>query len=177
MLLAHDHSELDALLAAFSSALGAGDVERSFRNLDLFWARLAMHIRAENVHLFPALLDVSERRSHRTGVPARKTVREIITRLRADHDFFMSELAAAVKQLRELLRNDRPDSASILAKVRRQVLHVHERLEAHNDLEETQVYHWVGAFLDGSKQKALNEKLQWELNNLPARFRPPHRTL
>ncbi len=171
MLLAHDHSELDALLAVVSSALAGGDVERSFRNLDLFWAHLAMHIRAENIHLFPALVDASEGRLHGTDVPARKTVQEIITRLRADHDFFMSELAAAMKQLRELHRSDRQDSAPILAKVREQVSRVHGRLEAHNKFEEARVYDLVDAFLDDSEQKALNEKLQRELNNLPPRFR------
>jgi hemerythrin-like domain-containing protein len=171
MLLAHDHAELDALLAAAFSALAAGDVERSFRNLDLFWAYLAMHIRAENVHLFPALLQASERSPRTGGVPAPETVREIITRLRADHDFFMIELAAAMKQLRELHQSDRQDSAPIFAKVRQQVSRVHDRLEAHNALEEAQVYHWAGAFLDGSQQKVLNEKLQQELNYLPARFR------
>ena len=55
-LLAHDHSELDALLAAAFSALAAGPVERGFEAVDVFWARLAMHIRAEHLHLFPAVL-------------------------------------------------------------------------------------------------------------------------
>ncbi|HZR04846.1 MAG TPA: hemerythrin domain-containing protein [Candidatus Udaeobacter sp.] len=171
MLLAHDHSELDAALAAFCSALGAGDVEQSLRNLDLFWARLAMHIRAENLHLFPALLDASETASRRAGVPAQETVQEIINRLRADHDFFMSELAVGMKQLRELRRAERHDATPVLAKVREQMSRVRSRIEAHNDLEESQVYHWAGAFLDASEQNALNEKLQRELNNLPSRFR------
>ena len=177
MLLAHDHSKLDAALAAVFSALGAGDVERSFRNLDLFWAHLAVHIRAENICLFPTLLQASERSPRTGGVPARETVREIIARLRADHDFFMSELARAMKQLRELHRGDHQDSARILAKVQEQISRVHDRLEAHNELEESQVYHWAGALLDGSEQKALNEKLELELNNVPVRFQGTDRVL
>jgi hypothetical protein len=39
MLLAQDHSEID-LQTTLSSALAAGDVELSFRNLDLFWHTL-----------------------------------------------------------------------------------------------------------------------------------------
>jgi hemerythrin-like domain-containing protein len=173
MLLAHDHSKLDAALAAVFSALAAGDVERSFRNLDLFWAYLAVHIRAENICLFPTLLQASEQSQQTDSVPARETVREIIARLRADHDFFMSELARAMKQLRELHRSDRQDSAPILAKVQEQMSHVHDRLEAHNALEESRVYQWAGALLDESEQKALNEKLALELNNVPARFQGP----
>jgi hemerythrin-like domain-containing protein len=171
MLLAHDHSELDAALAGVFSALAAGEAEQSFKSLDSFWARLAMHIRAENIHLFPTLLDASERALRRTGVPAQETVEEIINRLRADHDFFMSELAAAMKQLRELRRADRHDATPVLAKVREQTLRVRNRLDAHNDLEESQVYHWAELFLDASEQKTLRERLQRELNNLPSRFR------
>jgi Hemerythrin HHE cation binding domain len=170
MLLAHDHSELDAALADVFAALAAGEVEKSFRNLDLFWARLAVHIRAENIELFPTLLAASKR-PLTPGVPARGTVQEIITRLRADHDFFMSELAAIMKQLRELLRRgDREDSALVPAKVLKRMEHVSRRLEKHNALEESQVYHWAGAVLDVSEQKALNERLRRELENLPVRF-------
>jgi phage shock protein A len=159
MLLAHDHSELDAALAGVFSALAAGEAEQSFKSLDSFWARLA------------TLLDASERALRRTGVPAQETVEEIINRLRADHDFFMSELAAAMKQLRELRRADRHDATPVLAKVREQTLRVRNRLDAHNDLEESQVYHWAELFLDASEQKTLRERLQRELNNLPSRFR------
>jgi iron-sulfur cluster repair protein YtfE (RIC family) len=170
MLLAHDHSELDASLAVVFSALAAGEVELSYRNLDRFWARLAVHIRAEHICLFPTLLQASERSTRTGGSPPRETIREIITRLRADHDFFMSELAGAMKQLRELHRGDRQDSAPILAKVQEQMSRLRGRLEAHNELEESQVYHWASALLDDLEQKALNEKLQLELNNVPARF-------
>jgi hemerythrin-like domain-containing protein len=170
MLLAHDHSELDASLAALLSALAEGDVELSYCNLDLFWAHLAVHIRAENLALFPTLLQASEKSPESGSVPPSETVREIISRLRMDHDFFMIELAGTMKQLRELERGDRHDAASILAKVQEQIASVHDRLEAHNQLEESEVYHWAGALLDDVQQKALNEKLQLELNNLPARF-------
>ena len=170
MLLAHDHSELDASLAALLSALAEGDVELSYCNLDLFWAHLAVHIRAENLALFPTLLQASEKSPESGSVPTSETVREIISRLRTDHDFFMIELAGTMKQLRELEQGDRHDAASILAKVQEQIARVHDRLQAHNQLEESEVYHWAGALLDDVQQKALKEKLHFELNNLPARF-------
>jgi hypothetical protein len=146
MLLAHDHSELDAAMADAFSALVAGEVGRSFENLDLFWARLAMHIRAENIHLFPTLCDASEQASQRIGVPAQEIVQEIINRLRADHDFFMNELAAAMGQLRELRLAGGQESKPVLAKVREQMSRVRSRLDAHNDVEESEVYHWPTHF-------------------------------
>jgi hypothetical protein len=176
MLLAHDHSELDATLADVFSALEAGQVERSFRSLDVFWARLAMHIRAENIHLFPALREASTRPRRAEGAPPQQIVRDIITRLCADHDFFMIELAAAVKQLRKLRRGERQDTGPLIAKVREQMSRVRDRLETHNELEESQAYHWAGLLLDLSEQKSLNEAIQRELNNFPARFHSARRS-
>ena len=177
MLLEHDHSELDAALASVSSALAAGEIEQSFKNLDLFWARLAIHIRAENIHLFPTLLNASQRPRQAADVPGAKAVAEIITRLRVDHDFFMIELAAAMKQLRELRRGDRQDAAPALATVREQMTRVSQRLEIHNALEESQVYQWAGALLDNVEQEALNQCLRREVENLPQRFQAASRGL
>lgn len=56
-LLAHDHEELDRILRSLYAALDADDVEEGFKQLDLFRARLGVHIRAENLRLFPAILD------------------------------------------------------------------------------------------------------------------------
>ncbi len=54
-----DHQSLADLLNDLTSALnptsGQHDVVRIFRLLDLFWAKLAVHIRAENVCIFPAI--------------------------------------------------------------------------------------------------------------------------
>ena len=55
-LLADDHSAVDKLLLSVRAALEAQDASRSHAALDLFWARLAVHIRAEHLHLFPAVL-------------------------------------------------------------------------------------------------------------------------
>ena len=170
-LLAHDHSELDAELAGLVSALADGDAARSLKALDLFWARLAVHIRAENIHLFPALLrtaEVSRGSRSTSGVPESKEIRKLVAQLRDDHDFFMSELAAAVKQLRALCRSGQPGG---LREVREKIDAVSRRLDAHNALEESEVYGWAALLLDPPKQIALNENIRRELENLPVRFR------
>jgi hypothetical protein len=172
-LLAHDHSELDAALAGLVSALADGNAGRSLEALDLFWARLAVHIRAENIHLFPALLRTAEASRGSTptaGVPESKEIRKLVAQLRDDHDFFMSELAAAVKQLRALSGSDQPGG---LREVREKVDAVSRRLDAHNTLEESKVYRWAALLLDSPEQTALNENIRRELENLPARFRKP----
>lgn len=173
-LLAHDHSELDAALAGLVSALAEGDAARSLERLDLFWARLAMHIRAENIHLFPALLRTVEasRRSTRAAGPAEpEEIQTIVARLRDDHDFFMNELTAALKQLRALCRSDQPGA---LREVREKIDAVSRRLDAHNALEESRVYRWAALLLDPPEQMALNENIRRELENLPPRFRKPN---
>ncbi|HEX5177291.1 MAG TPA: hypothetical protein VFV83_09695, partial [Chthoniobacteraceae bacterium] len=50
---------------------------------------------------------------------------------------------------------------------------VRRRLDAHNALEESRVYHWAALLLDPPEQIALNENIQRELENLPSRFRKP----
>lgn len=172
-LLAHDHSDLDAAFAGLVSALADGDAARSLKRLDFFWARLAMHIRAENLHLFPALLHTAQasRGSIRAaGLPEVEEMRTIVAQLRDDHDFFMSELTAVVKQLRALSRSGPPRG---LREVREKIDAVSRRLDAHNALEESRVYHWAALLLDPPAQTALNENIRRELENIPSRFRKP----
>ncbi len=65
--LAHDHSELDDTREELTAALDDGDTERALQWLDLFWARLAIHIRAENIQLFPTLQCAAERNPEQEG--------------------------------------------------------------------------------------------------------------
>src|ERR1043165_845632 len=104
MLLAHDHISLDGLLRDVIAALDAGDAQRSHARLDLFWARLAVHIRAEHLHLFPAILGaLREKRGGKiAAAPSLAEAQEAIEELRHDHDFFMRELAGAVQLMRTL---------------------------------------------------------------------------
>lgn len=174
-LLADDHSELDALLGELFAALDAGDIQRAFRKLDFVWARLAMHIRAEHLHLFPAILGAlnSENKTSRPRVPTVEIAQNRIEKLRGDHDFFMVELAGAVKQMREICENDSPDRSDRLSAAREKINAVRRRLESHNKMEETEVYRWLGDLLEPSERAALNERMRKEIGNLPPRFGKP----
>lgn len=170
-LLAHDHSELDELLAELFAALDSGDVERSYQKLDFFWARLAMHIRAEHLHLFPAILGAFEPESQtkQRRAPSFETAQSTIAKLHDDHDFFMRELISVIKQMRGLRENNQ-DASNRLLSVRETIAAVSRRLDAHNELEESEVYGWVDTLLSPSECAALNERMQKEINNLPPRF-------
>jgi hypothetical protein len=172
-LLAHDHSDLDGLLAAACAALAARAVQQSFETVDVFWARLAMHIRAEHLHLFPTVLaavEAAAQSKNVSGTPSLEVARSTIAQLQEDHDYFMRELAAAMKELRTLRDHGNADATAVLPKVQETIRAVSRRLETHNELEESQVYLWAGALLAAHEQAALSEKIQCELENLPPRL-------
>lgn len=169
-ILDHDHSELDTMLESAIAALVKGVLDEAFERLDVFWARLAVHIRAENIHLFPALIRAVKRSPQRVGTPSHDEILETIVQLRSDHDFFMSELTAAMKALRAARQKDclaTPRAAGL----RKQLDQVSSRLAAHNALEETRAYRWIWAMLEPSEQKNLVDNIQLELRNLPARLK------
>lgn len=170
-ILDHDHSELDILLGAAFRALTQDSMERAFERLDLFWARLAVHIRAENMHLFPALLCAAERAPERGSAPRQAEIADTIAQLRVDHDFFMRELMAAMKDLRESRRKALPaKGAAMIAGVRDRLERVSHRIAVHNALEESGAYRWVCLLLDQPKIESLAEDIGRELGNLPARL-------
>ena len=147
-LLANDHEFVGEVLEQLLTALDNNDIQASHAKLDLLWARLAVHIRAEHLHLFPAIIA----RVSKAG--------PVIENLRADHDFFVRELAQAIGILRE------GRLTSVLDTVRE----VEKRLASHNEIEEKQVYHWVGSVLTDSEQTALATRINAELEKRPPRF-------
>lgn len=147
-ILSDDHGAVDEVLKQLLTALQDRDVQTSHARLDLLWARLAVHIRAEHLHLFPV---IAERVSGAAPV---------IANLRADHEFFMRELAEAVSVLRE----------ATLASVLDTVREIEKRLTSHNEIEEKEVYHWVGSVLTDSEQTALAARINAELEKRPPRF-------
>lgn len=172
-ILVHDHAEIGALLSdlarAFERGAGAGEI---LTRLDYVWARLAVHIRAEHLHLFPALLGVTQVRGGdaATGTPPPEEVRAAVERLREDHDFFMRELAEAVNAARALADQDGPDIRDQLRRIESKVLAVSERLDEHNRREEEQVYLWPGALLSHEGRAELTAGMAREIENLPPRF-------
>ena len=169
-LLAEDHRQLDKLLGAVRIALAGESPVEAFETLDLFWARLAMHIRAENLHLFPSVLkrvkgeDGERPLEYLPSLEAQKA----IERLTSDHNFFMQQLARA----RGILRETGLASNSVveLETVRKIVGGVSERLTAHNELEEMIIYRMPAKLLPREEQVELATRIQRELEKLPPRF-------
>ena len=171
-LLAGDHAEVDALFRELWREFDGVDARGVFEKLDYLWARLAVHIRAEHLHLFPALLAASEgkRREEVDEAPAPLEVRLAVERLREDHDFFMRELAGAVNAARELAAQDGPYDRERLLQIRGRASAVAERLVEHNRLEEQQVYLWPAALLAATERDTLRAGVLREIENLPPRF-------
>ena len=79
-VLADDHSEIDTLMGDLLSALEEGNKSKAFARLNLLWARLAVHIRAEHLCLFPSILEADF--TTRSGVPQYQEAQTAIDRLR-----------------------------------------------------------------------------------------------
>jgi hypothetical protein len=171
-LLVDDHAEVDALFRDLWREFDGGGARGVFEKLDYLWARLAVHIRAEHLHLFPALLAASESRRYEEagGAPSPGEVRTAVERLREDHDFFMHELAGAVNDARELAAQDGPPERERLRQIRGRVSAMADRLVEHNRVEEQQVYLWPDAILGGAGLDTLRAGVRREIENLPPRF-------
>lgn len=170
--LIHDHAELGDLLNQLDAALAAKDVARTHATLDLFWARLAMHIRAEHLHLFPTISRAA-RRSRSNGDDETLPPHEpdnTIAILHNDHDFFMRELSQAVAITRGLVGNSEGNIAEHLEEVNKRIAAVRDRLVQHNEIEEKGIYVWSSRLLSEAERSELASLVQKELENLPPRF-------
>jgi hemerythrin superfamily protein len=158
--LVDDHVTLGKILTELQIALRRRDLQLAHDRLDLFWARLAVHIRAEHLHLFPAVLSRVENEAQK-----------VVEQLRGDHDFFMHELARAVEVTRKLLTtSDESVIQQGLTVVRNSVLEIEQRLIKHNGVEESQVYGWTTVVLSSEEQAKLAHKITAELEKRPPRF-------
>jgi hypothetical protein len=162
--LSDDHRAVDEVLEQLLTALDDKDVEASYRNVDLLWARLAVHIRAEHLHLFPTLVNRLTGSMVGAPDPDLSEAQTIIAKLRADHDFFMRELARAVGILRDLpLPLDSIKDQARWNSVVGIVLSVKTRLENHNEIEENQIYRWSDTILTKPEQIDLAARINAEL--------------
>ena len=152
-LLADDHSEIDILIRDLLAALEDGEKSKAFARLDLLWARLAVHIRAEHLCLFPSILEAHI--TVRSDGPDYQEVKGAIDQLRLDNDFFMHELGTAVNTMRKHDIASEQVISKELLDVRLSVLKVQSRLERHNHLEENHVYKWVNVLLNEAERSAL----------------------
>lgn len=168
-LLEDDHESLAQLLVELDAGLAESNITRAFELLDLFWARLAVHIRAENLHLFPAIANApGSLFTGKGGLPTSEQAHNLLLRLGSDHDFFMKELAHAIKVMREFAGNQQAGAKDI-EDVRQRLIIIKERLEVHNRLEEKRVYTWPEMIFYEPTVARLHERLRHELENLPPR--------
>ena len=168
--LMHDHAELGALLNQLNAALEAGDIAQTHAALDLFWARLAVHIRAEHLHLFPMISRAARRVDVSNEILPPGEPENTIAKLRDDHDFFMRELAQAIAITRGLSAKDEGNAAAQLGEVNQKLDAVRDRLVRHNEIEETGIYLWTSSLLGEAERTELASHVQKELANLPPRF-------
>ena len=169
-LLEEDHESLGKLLVELDEELRKPNFFRAFQLLDLFWARLAVHIRAENLVLFPALTNVPATAfTGRDGLPTSHEAQDILAQLRSDHDFFMKELALMMKSTRKNAPNESMKLEQV-DELRRRLVVINERLDNHNRVEEKQVYGWPVLLFDEPTLAKLSHLLRHELTSLPPRF-------
>jgi len=169
-LLENDHESLVRLLAELDEEFAKPNLARAFELLDLFWARLAVHIRAENLHLFPAIINASASLfPGKGGLPTFEEAQGLLLRLRSDHDFFMKELAQVIKTVRDIVAAQTPSVLEV-EELRPRLTVIRVRLETHNRLEEDHLYNWPSLLFDKTTLENLRQHLQHELENLPPRF-------
>lgn len=126
------------MLKHLQSTLNHGHVDAIYAELDRFWAKLAVHVRAEHLHLFPTVLHgLTEPAAVALSVPTLAEARINIERLRADHDFLMRQLSTEVEAIRDLINTRETILENGLSAVRTTILDIEQRLEHHNQIEES----------------------------------------
>ena len=169
-VLTQDHSEIDSLIADVLAAAKEENQLAVLERLDLLWARLAVHIRAEHLCLFPSILAANF--TTRSSDPKCQEAESAINQLRLDHEFFMRELGAALNTIRKQETPSQHEAISKqLQEVRRSIVKIQTRLDQHNQLEENRVYKWVEVLLCDVERLALTARIRDELLKLPPRFK------
>ncbi len=170
--LAEDHSQVDKLIQKLLVTLDQKNQAQAFELLDLLWTRLAVHIRAEHLCVFPSILDAATVNfTGGSGTPKYDEAKRALDLLRHDHDFFMRELGTAVNTMRkQKTRFDHDVISKQLQDVRRSVVRVRSRLDTHNQLEENHVYKWIDVLLDEAERSALTARIRYEIEKIPPRF-------
>lgn len=171
--LDRDHQSMAEALEDLRMLLQKGDLNWAFELLDLFWTQLTVHIRSENVCLFPAILNAQrEAFTGENGLPTFEEVKRVIDKLRADHSFFSDQVSQALRSIRELLAQpvtSEVNPESQLAEITRSMLAVEERLREHTELEHQQVYKWPEVLLPPAEYELLKSVMSGEVEKMPRR--------
>jgi len=163
---------LGEILDQLKIQLTKPDLPLAFETLDLLWASLAVHIRAENICLFPAVLNAPRNKfGESNNMPDFEQVKATVDDLRSDHNHFMSELGVAMKEMRSLIVHPEHYSvAGVVAVLRRRLDNLEELLERHNEKEEELIYLWPSLLLDDESLSQLELGLVTQIENMPPRF-------
>lgn len=166
--LKSDHETLEELLSDLIRLLKKPDIQWAFELLDLFCAKLTVHICAENVCLFPAILGAPADAFSGDNVPSREEVKATIERLKSDHMFFIEELGQAVKLMRPLL-DEQPseETREILHSVLKATAAVAIRMAHHQEIEEKNIYRWTQLLLTFDEMSLLEAGVVESLSSLP----------
>lgn len=172
--LDRDHKQMEDVLEDLTVILQRQDLNRAFELLDLFWSQLTIHIRAENVCLFPAILTAPRTSfSADKGLPSYEEVKTTIDTLREDHRFFAEQISQALRQIRELMaQTSEPQSnaESQLLEIKRRMITVANRLREHNRLELQEVYPWPELLLPPAEYELLKAVLAGEVERIPSQL-------
>ncbi len=165
-MLTRDHSEIDALDGQIMDLLTSGESEALYKAIDFFWARLAIHIRAEHLHLFPTITEAL----HLLDATEAAAIKDKIEKLHEDHNFFMREMIGAIKTMRQIVDDPDSDELSRLGEVNERLENVRRRMIVHNKTEESEIYPLADRLLVADAARMLRYKMKRELDNLPPRF-------
>ena len=168
-----DHKLIEEVLDDLVSLLEKQDINRAFELLDLFWTQLAVHIRAENVCLFPAITSAPrEAFTKKKGLPPFDEVKTLIETLRADHTFFVDQVGQAMRKIRELMalpETPRVGLEGQLEEIKTTMKALAERLRAHSELEQAKVYKWPELLLPPDQYQLLVQVVSGEIEKMPHR--------
>ncbi len=168
-LLENDHREINDLFGRAMQALDGGRPSTAHNRLDLFWMRLAVHIRAEHKALFPRFEALRSRPDH-PAAGRGKEFETTVQSLRREHDEFMLTLSESVATLKKVRRGaDAKEVAAKISAVKDRLTGLSERLSRHNIEEESTVYPLIDAWESPASAEALHRQLTAELQRLPSR--------
>jgi hemerythrin-like domain-containing protein len=168
-----DHQLMEEVLTDLIALLQKQDVNWAFDLLDLFATQLGVHIRTENVCLFPTILNAPrEAFSSGEGLPSFEEVKSTIDKLRADHTFFVDQVSAAMRRIRGLMPQIDTNPSTFeapLDEIRTAMAAVMERMQEHTQIEENQVYRWPELILPSDQYELLITVLASEVEKMPRR--------
>lgn len=163
-VLTDDHESLNKLLLELMGLVRGPDFRWSFELLDLFCAQLAVHIRAENVCLFPAILSAPNNRFTEAGLEL-TALKATIERLKLEHNILTEELMKAARLMRQLLNDN--ENGELTDDTVKSLAVVAILLAEHQELEEREVCPAAKLVLDPAEFARLEEAVERETYKLP----------